>query len=919
VEQAPAPLEAPALRRPACLLALSARDEAALAALAARYAAALDGRHDDELADICFTANAGRAHFAQRATVLAHSIDELRAGLAALAQGAAHDALRSGRVVRRDPPRIAFLFTGQGAQYAGMARGLYEAAPVFRAALDRCAEALAPRLARPLLEVLFPAEGQASPIDDTAYTQPALFALEVALCELWRAWGVTPNLLMGHSVGEVAAACVAGVMTLDDGLRLIAERGRLMQSLPPGGAMAALHAGEARVAQAIAPRCARVAIAAVNEPEQTVISGAAADVQAICAELSAAGIRCTPLTVSHAFHSPLVDPILDDFERAAASLQFAPPRLRLVSNLSGQLADAAELTRAGYWRRHVREAVRFGDGLRTLAALSPDCVIEIGPHPTLIGFAGAVLGGSAPTLIPSLRKGRGDWEQMLDALASLYLAGAPLDWRAVAEGGSRRIVELPTYPFQRERYWFQAKRPVAAARGRATGHPILGTRLRSAAAAAIFESQVGADAPAFVRQHRVQDLVVMPATAYLDTLLAAAAELLGSERVCVDEVTVQEAMLLADDGATRCVQLVCAPLHDGASSVVLSSAADDDSTDDASPWVTHVTARLRGAVAPAAGPSLADARAQCPQPIDVDAFYAGFERRGLDFGPGFRALRELHAGEQQALGVVELAADLARDAGACRMHPVLLDGCLQVLAAAMADDTDESLYLPIAIGRYALHGRPGTRCVSHAVVHGGAGESRRASLRVHGEDGALLAELSEVQLKRVSRDALGRLGERWLADALYETRWQAAAAPASALSIPALVSAAGGALTELQRSADFDAYDAFLPQLESLCADYVVHTMARLGWQPRSGERIDASSLAGELKVAPRHGRLFERLLAILAEAGHLARDAQGLAVRGALPAVAPAQTLARLAAEHPCGAVELEFTGRVAAEFAEA
>ena len=241
---------------------------------------------------------------------------------------------------------------------------------------------------------------------------------------------------------------------------------------------------------------------------------------------SALGIRCPPLTVSHAFHSPLVDPILDAFEREAARIRLAPPRLRLISNLTGQLADASEVTSPGYWRRHVREAVRFGDGLNTLAAQSPDCVIEIGPHPTLIGFAGAVFGNAAPALIPSLRKGRNDWEQMLDALASLYLAGAQIDWRGVDQGFARRIVDLPTYPFQRERYWFQAKRPAAAAaRGRATGHPILGTRLRSAASEAIFESQVSADAPAFVRQHRVQDHVVMPATAYLDTLLCAAGAL----------------------------------------------------------------------------------------------------------------------------------------------------------------------------------------------------------------------------------------------------------------------------------------------------------------------------------------------------------------------------------------------------------
>ena len=247
--------------------------------------------------------------------------------------------------------------------------------------------ALAPHLERPLLEVLFPARGQPTLIDETAYTQPALFAVEYALTELWRSWGVTPNVVMGHSVGEYVAACVAGVLSLEDALRLIAQRGRLMQSLPPGGAMAAIFAPEERVAEAVAPQAAILSIAAINGPAQTVISGRAAEVEAVCQRFTAQGIRCQPLPVSHAFHSPLVDPILDQFEREAGAVRFAAPRMRLISNLTGGLAEASEVTRPVYWRRHVREAVRFGDGLRTLATFRPELVIEIGPNPTLLAFA----------------------------------------------------------------------------------------------------------------------------------------------------------------------------------------------------------------------------------------------------------------------------------------------------------------------------------------------------------------------------------------------------------------------------------------------------------------------------------------------------------------------------------------------------
>ena len=462
LEEAPPCLaaeEAPVRR--SCLLALSARDDDAFIELASRYADALEGRSDDELADVCHTANAGRAHFAHRATVIGRSIGELRTGLNALARGEDAMGVRTARITRRDPPRIAFLFTGQGAQYAGMSQDLYDVAPVFRAALDRCAKLLTSHLARPLLEVLFSAPGRPAPLDETAYTQPALFAVEYALTELWRSWGVTPNVVMGHSVGEYVAACVAGVLNLEDALRLIAKRGSLMQSLPSGGAMAAIFAPEERVAKAIVPHISRLSIAAVNGPAQTVISGDAAEVEAVCQHFVAQGIRCQPLPVSHAFHSPLMDPILDQFEREANAVRFAAPRMRLISNLTGRLAEISEVTRSGYWRRHVREAVRFGDGLRTLSTLRPEIVVEIGPNPTLLAFAGSAFDEVTPLLIPSLRKGRPDREQMLEGLAAIYRAGARIDWRGVGDGTSRQIVDLPTYPFQRQRYWFQAKSEAA--------------------------------------------------------------------------------------------------------------------------------------------------------------------------------------------------------------------------------------------------------------------------------------------------------------------------------------------------------------------------------------------------------------------------------------------------------------------------
>ncbi|RYG33143.1 MAG: type I polyketide synthase, partial [Burkholderiales bacterium] len=437
------------------LLVLAANDELALAELAQRYRDALHRLTDADLADFCFSASTSRASAPYRATALAYSKDELSLQLQALANGETVSGVRVAKVERRDPPRIAFLFTGQGAQYAGMAVMLDKTQPVFRAALDRCAAILDDRLERPLRDVLYPAPGTSSPIDETAYTQPALFCVEYALTELWRHWGVSPDMVMGHSVGEYVAACVSGVLSLEDALTLVAERGRLMQSLPAGGAMAAIFAPESVVASVLAAHAGRVSIAGLNGPEQTVISGAANDVQALCDAFLAKGVRCDRLPVSHAFHSPLVDPVLDAFEGAAASVKFNAPLIRLISNLTGAVADPGEVVRPVYWRRHVREAVRFFDGVRTLAALDPQVCVEMGPQPVLLSFVHDALRERAAkiTMIPTLRRSQPDTKQLAEALASMFLAGVEIDWRAVWSAAPRQLRDLPTYPFQRQSYW----------------------------------------------------------------------------------------------------------------------------------------------------------------------------------------------------------------------------------------------------------------------------------------------------------------------------------------------------------------------------------------------------------------------------------------------------------------------------------
>ena len=453
VEEPPATMPAAeSADRPSHLLALSAKTSDSLRRLAHDYADYLGSQKDVSLADICYTANAGRSHFAYRAAIVGESSDQFENALRSLANGETPTNTVTGEALDMKPPSIAFLFTGQGSQYVGMGHALYETSPTFKAAFDRCDEILRPLLDRPLLSVLYPEKQTSSPLDETAYTQPALFALEYALAELWRSWGVRPSFVMGHSVGEYVAACIAGVLSLEDGLKLIAERGRLMQSLPAEGKMAAVFASRERVAAAMTSS-KRVSFAAINGPQSVVISGDAAEVRDILNRLASDDILSKELIVSHAFHSPLIEPILADFGKAAARVKYSEPVVGFVSNVSAQLAGASVIGNPEYWQRHARQPVQFVDSIQTLVTQGVEVFVEIGPHPVLLGMAGYCVGDAKKSWLPSLSSKRNDWSQILESLQALYAAGAEIDWAGFDRDWARTRLALPTYPFERRRYW----------------------------------------------------------------------------------------------------------------------------------------------------------------------------------------------------------------------------------------------------------------------------------------------------------------------------------------------------------------------------------------------------------------------------------------------------------------------------------
>ncbi|MEO1401188.1 MAG: alpha/beta fold hydrolase [Cyanobacteria bacterium J06635_1] len=447
------------------VLTLSAKTEPALQAMAHQYAELWQTQPTSSLADICFSANISRSQFNHRLAAVANSANQLQDQLQRFAHGQVAPHLVSHHLTAKKSPKIAFLFTGQGSQYPGMGHTLYKDNPIFRQALDECNQYLHPHLEPPLLDVLFPPSPRSasSRLHQTCYTQPALFALEYALSKLWQSWGIQPEILMGHSLGEYVAACLAGIFSLEDALTLVATRGRLMQALPNTGTMVSVLAAVAQVEAAMdcygqrgamVPRIGACAIAGFNGPESTVISGEQSAITAICEQLDTQGIKFKPLQVSHAFHSPLMAPMLDAFREVACTVQYHPPQQPIVSTLTGKLADR-EMATPDYWCEQIIRPVRFADGMATLQQQGYEIFLELGPKPVLLGMGQQCL--SHGVWLPSLRHPQNDWQQMLGSLGTLVTRGVSIDWSQLDPDYPAQVVQLPTYPFQRKPYWMPLK------------------------------------------------------------------------------------------------------------------------------------------------------------------------------------------------------------------------------------------------------------------------------------------------------------------------------------------------------------------------------------------------------------------------------------------------------------------------------
>ncbi len=916
--------------RAARLLPLSGKSEGALRDLARGYLGWLDDHREDAdvrgsasdapLSDLAWTASVGRSRFAYRAGVVFRDVATLRDGLRALADP---DAGAAPPTPVAAPPQVAFAFTGQASQWPGMGETLYASEPVVRAVLDRCDALLRAERGASLLDVMFGRPGAAGGLDEPAWKQPAIYALECALAALWRSLGIVPEVVVGHSLGEIAAAQTAGVFSLEDGLRFAAARGALIGALPEAGAMAVVFAPADRVAAAVADHNASAAgiglCVAVDNGSNQVVSGPAAAVAALLERCEADQVRVRLLRNSPAYHSALVEPALDGLEAALQPLAFAAPSIPLVSNLSGRLLEPGSVPDAAYWRRHAREKVQFRRAVETLAELGTEALVEIGPHAVLgpmAVLAWPAAAGGPPAVLASLRRPSRDTPPeevegaFTAAVAGAWEAGLPVRLDALFAGEERRRISLPGYPFQRQRHWI----PTARRRRAGAGHPLLGERHESARGEVAFDTELLAGEPAWLSDHRVFGRLLVPGALY-GAMAVSAAVAEGGGAATVAEMQLQSPLLLpegdAADGSEavsgRKVQVLLDPPEDGAPrrAQILSRGVDEEG------WTLHAEAQLSSAAAgrpPDGGRRVdLDALRANMAAVDVASLYRAKAGAGIELGPAFRTLQAVWSRPGEAVAEVVLPAAFA--ASGLDVHPLLLDGCFQVMAAARSQDgaAGRATYLPFGWQRLWLAGALPERLICHVRMAGQAGEPYEsdpepngaskeiaqgappevltAEMRMHDPDGSVVGELSGYLVKRATRAALLSAVEG-VQDLLYEVVWRDRALPpgmpsAGFLTAPSAIAAGAGAFTTYlaAEQVSSEGRAALLADLERLARRYALAALDKLGWRRSAGESVDADALRQRLQVSAEHERLFRRMLEMVARAGVLDEQDDGFVV----------------------------------------
>ncbi|WP_254395324.1 acyltransferase domain-containing protein, partial [Streptomyces sp. AC512_CC834] len=730
--------------------------------------------------DVGLSLVSSRAALERRAVVVGRDREELLTALGGMAAD-------EGSVVRaRAGGRTAVLFTGQGSQRLGMGRELYDVFPVFASAFDAVCGRLDGLLGRSLREVVWGEDAHL--LNRTVFAQAGLFAVETALFRLVESWGVRPDFVAGHSIGEVTAAHVAGVLSLEDAASLVAARGRLMDALPEGGAMLAVEATEAEVLPVLSDG---VGIAAVNGPTSVVVSGTQTGVDTVAEHFTTLGRRVSRLRVSHAFHSPLMEPMLEEFRGVVASLSYAEPSLPVVSNVTGAVAVAGQLTDPEYWVRHVREAVRFADGIGALHQQGVVRFVECGPDPVLTGLARQTLDTAADevTFASVLRKDRAEDVTAVTALGQVFASGGTVDWTAFYAGRGAERVDLPTYAFQRERYWLGTREymadswyggegvDISAAGLSAAGHPLLGAAVSLADTdGVVLTGRLSLDTHAWIADHDVLGSVLLPGTGFVELALHAADQV-GCG--LLEELTLQAPLVLPERGGVQIQVAVGAADGSGARTVTVHSRPE---TEVGGGWLLHAQGSVGDGAAARSGEDLAVWPPAGALPVGVGDAYDLLLRQGYAYGPVFQGLKAAWRRGDDVFAEVELPSESWDEASRFGLHPALLDAAMHAALVDESGDRDGEPVLPFVWNQVALHATGATRLRVH-IAQTGAASDNNLSLHVADAEGRTVLSVGSVVGRPVSVGQLESAGGV-VGRSLWRVGWSPVVVPEGVAAVP---------------------------------------------------------------------------------------------------------------------------------------
>lgn len=801
------------------LLPLSARSEPALRDLAAKYLAFLKSNRA-HLTDVCFTAGAARKHHPFRVAVAAATNEELEEKLTAFV------ACESGAGrASEEPAAPVFVFSGQGSQWCAMGRELLAQEPLFRAKIEECDDILRGLGNWSLSEELQRDEAS-SRLHDTAITQPAIFALQMALVALWQSWGISPAAVVGHSVGEVAAACTAGVLTLRDAMHTIFHRGRCMSFARNEGRMLAVGVSAAEAERMIEGLEAKVSIGAINGPRSVVLTGTRDALERIAVAGEARGIFCRFLKVDYAFHSPQMDPARDELLRSLGHFPTHAPEVLIYSTVSGAEMVNGDFAPV-YWWSNVRQPVRFAAAIEALLAKGHRVFLEVGPHPVLAAPIQECVQqhNCSGTILPSLRRNEPERTTLLSSLGALHVLGNRVNWRAVYPAAS--IVRLPTYAWQNERYWNECD-DWRWARAACSAHPLLERPMK--VATPTWQTAIDLEAFAYLKDHRVQGQIVFPAAAYLDMSIGAAGALLGSKLAVLENIEFRSALFLSESEKPVCLQWSQNP---GSASFSISS------TRDGTTWTTHAVGRFVSGTPTNSAATIETRRRPLTEVVSGEASRRQFSDTGLHFGSAFAGLDTIYRRDGEALARVALRDEL--NAGEHPFHPCLLDACFQALAHALPSETlrQRRLFLPVQVDRVRFFARPDATVWSHARLTHHGDRTIVGNIEVLDPEGRPLLAMEGFRCQAV----VGNEDEDWC----YQLQWKPATTTEVATRRP-------GAWLLF---ADRTGVGATMARQFTERGDHVISVSAgtdflrrdKSSWEVRAGNRDDFQRLFAELQT----------------------------------------------------------------------